>query len=414
MSGRSAWERLAAVGQRPGDPPELRARKRLIAISAYLTIVPGIVWAPIYLWYGERLAAAIPAAFAAISLAGLAVFARTGAYRVFLDALLLLMLVLPPLVQLALGGFMEGSAVVVWSVIAPFGALALLGVRTATGWFVAFLGVLAVAGLLDGAVRRDNLLPDALVTAFFVANVGALAAVTFTLLAIFVRQKDAALALLAAEQAKSEGLLLNILPREIAPRLKEGEQNIADAYENATVLFADIVGFTPLSARLEPREMVAVLNEVFSHFDDLTERHGVEKIRTIGDNYMAVAGVPVARPDHAQALARMALDICDFVRSSPMARACGMDFRVGLNSGPLVAGVIGRKKFVYDLWGDPVNTASRMESHGLPGRIHLTQATYELVKDEFDCEPRGTIDVKGKGPMPTWFLLRERPRARPA
>lgn len=189
----------------------------------------------------------------------------------------------------------------------------------------------------------------------------------------------------------------------------------ADHYEEATVLFADVVGFTPLTERLAPKEMVSLLNEIFSRFDVLADAHGVEKVRTIGDNYMCVAGVPRRRPDHAQAMARMALGMrgsLDELRAGGEDR---IDFRIGINSGPLVGGVIGLRKFVFDVWGDPVNTAARMESHGVPGRIHVTDATAELLREAFELEPRGTIDVKGKGPMRTWFLVRERaPSAAPA
>ena len=158
--------------------------------------------------------------------------------------------------------------------------------------------------------------------------------------------------------------------------------------------------------------MVGILDQLFTHFDALAERYGLEKIKTIGDCYMVAAGVPTPRPDHAQALALMALDMLDAVtRSSDEVGQLGLELRIGINSGPVVAGVIGRKRFLYDLWGDAVNTASRMESHGTPGRIQITRATYELLGDEFDCEPRGTITVKGKGAMEAWYLVGRRPSA---
>jgi class 3 adenylate cyclase len=203
-----------------------------------------------------------------------------------------------------------------------------------------------------------------------------------------------------------------VLPREIAPRLKAGESPIADAYEHATVLFADIVESTRLAERLDAKQLVVLLNEIFSRFDLLAEKHGVEKIRTIGDNFMCVAGVPRRRADHAQAMARLAIDMCTSVDELRTAGGDRIDFRIGMNSGPCVGGVIGLRKFVFDIWGDPVNTASRMESHGVPGRIHLSEATYELIRDEFECEARGTVDVKGKGPMRTWFLVGERQKRR--
>ena len=169
-----------------------------------------------------------------------------------------------------------------------------------------------------------------------------------------------------------------------------------------------MVNFTPLTAAMAPADMINLLNEVFSYFDSLVEKYDVEKIRTIGDSYMVAAGVPRPCPDHAHVLARMALDIQAYLRSNPICVDKHIDFRVGINSGPVVAGVIGRKKFIYDLWGDAVNTASRMESHGAPGQIQITRETYELIKDEFVCERRGKVMVKGKGEMETWYLVKTR------
>jgi class 3 adenylate cyclase len=227
----------------------------------------------------------------------------------------------------------------------------------------------------------------------------------FLLLAVFASQRREALAALRLEQAKAENLLLNILPRSIADRLKAESQPIADQIGSASILFADVVDFTPWSERLPPAEVVGYLNHIFSHFDELAERHGLEKIKTIGDCYMVAAGVPTPRPDHARALAFMALDMLEAMRIEDEVGHGGLELRIGINSGPVVAGVIGRKRFLYDLWGDAVNTASRMESHGTPGRIQITRATYELLADEFECEPRGTIAVKGKGEVEAWYLI---------
>ena len=202
--------------------------------------------------------------------------------------------------------------------------------------------------------------------------------------------------------------MLNILPPEIAAILKNEERTIADYFPGASILFADMVGFTPMTAAMAPAAMLELLNEVFTFFDSLVDKYGLEKIRTIGDSYMVASGVPRPRPDHAQALARMALDMRDYVQTNPTCVSRQLNFRIGMNSGPVVAGVIGRKKFIYDLWGDAVNTASRMESHGTPGSIQITRETYELIKGEFVCEPRGTIQVKGKGEMQTWYLVGER------
>ena len=209
---------------------------------------------------------------------------------------------------------------------------------------------------------------------------------------------------LAAERAKSETLLLNVLPAEIAERLKSDPSHIADGFAEVTILFADIVGFTDLSARLSPAEVVAMLNRLFTAFDDLAEKHGLEKIKTIGDAYMVVGGLPEARPDHAEAVVAMALGMRDAVAAVAKQTGYSLKVRIGANSGPVVAGVIGKKKFAYDLWGDAVNTASRMESHGLPGEIQVTEATWARVKDSFELESRGTITVKGKGELAAWFV----------
>jgi guanylate cyclase len=197
---------------------------------------------------------------------------------------------------------------------------------------------------------------------------------------------------------------LNILPKDIADILKVESRTIADQYDSASVMFADFVGFTPLTAQMSPTGIVMLLNEIYSYFDTLVEKYGVEKIRTIGDNYMVASGVPRPRVDHAQALAYMALDMQDYVSNLPPRDGKSLNFRIGINSGSLVAGVIGNKKFSYDVWGDAVNIASRMESHSEPGKIQITQNTLELLDEQFICQPRGSVTIKGKGEMETWFL----------
>ncbi len=274
---------------------------------------------------------------------------------------------------------------VLWSVICPVGALAFSGIRSALRWFLVYVVLIVLSGFLQGYVRASNSLSFNLIIFFFVMNIAAISAILISILAFFISQKDHAFALLAIEQEKSENLLLNILPKEIAPILKNNPGTIAEHYDGASILFADIVNFTPWSVELPPKEMVEMLNEIFSYFDSLLDKYDVEKIRTIGDNYMCAAGVPTPRPDHAQALARMALDMCEYIQSRPPRNGKRLDFRIGINSGPLIAGVIGKRKFVYDLWGDPVNTASRMESSGVPVKIQITRDTYELIKDQFIC-----------------------------
>jgi adenylate cyclase len=218
-------------------------------------------------------------------------------------------------------------------------------------------------------------------------------------------ERNAAFADLAAEREKSERLLCNILPERIAERLKNGESTIADSFAEVSVLFADLKGFTEFSQRCDARHLVGLLDEIFSAFDRLARVHGVEKIKTIGDAYMAVAGLPVPRPDHADAVAAMALGMQSAFRDVMEARGLGLELRIGIHSGPVVAGVIGRHKFTYDLWGDTVNMASRMESHGEASRIHVSAATRGLLGDRFRFADRGEVTLKGKGVVRTHFLL---------
>ena len=211
-----------------------------------------------------------------------------------------------------------------------------------------------------------------------------------------------------AEQKQSERLLLNVLPQPIAVRLKQGEATIVDSFPEATVLFADLVGFTTMSMLVPPKVVVKLLDEIFSAFDVLAERHGVEKIKTIGDAYMAVAGLPVPKSDHAIAAAEMALDMQVALQHFNLTHDTSLQMRIGVNSGPVIAGIIGRKKFIYDLWGDTVNTASRMESHGEAGRIQVSEATAQLIDGRFALAPRGLITIKGKGEEVTFWLEGER------
>ncbi len=216
---------------------------------------------------------------------------------------------------------------------------------------------------------------------------------------------EARTAELRLEKEKSERLLLNVLPKPIADQLRQSEESLAESFEEVTILFADIVGFTELSARLSPQELVDLLNQIFSAFDRLAEKHGLEKIKTIGDAYMVAGGLPLPRKDHAEAVAEMALEMRDYMTRSHNKWGETCQIRIGINTGSVVAGVIGIKKFIYDLWGDAVNLASRMESHGTPGGIQVTASTYKYLKDRYLFEERGTIFVKGRGEMTTYWLI---------
>jgi guanylate cyclase len=402
---RTPISSLMNIGRSLGDAQDIRLQKSLMVAGSLMFILAGAVWGIAYIFLGEPFAGMIPLSYAIVSSASVLHFSLTGQYRFFRTSQLLLILILPFLLMLALGGYIHSSAVIVWSYLSPLGALLFAEHRHAPRWQIAFLSLVILSGFLETFAPSGNNLSQGMVTAFFVLNLGTVSVITFILLHYFVGQKDHAYRLLHQEQDRSERLLLNVLPREIAARLKAGERTIADHHTSASILFADMVSFTPLTNELPPGVMVELLNEIYSHFDTLIEQYGAEKIRTIGDNYLIAAGLPRPRDDHAQALARLALAMNAYIATLPSVGGRRLNFRFGINSGPVIAGVIGHKKFAYDVWGDTVNTASRMESQGEPGKIQITQATYERIKDEFACEPNGPVIVKGKGEMETWFLV---------
>jgi guanylate cyclase len=400
----AAVARAAAAGSLATDSPEERLRKSALVLSSLLITALACVWVATYAALGLWVSALIPLAYQVASLLGLAFFARTKRYDVYRAGQVLLILVLPFLLQWSLGGFVESSAVALWAFVAPLGALVFYGPRPAVGWFAAFAALVGVSAAIDPLLPEpDPPLPAWLGLAFFALNVLGPAVTTFALLEYFVRSRDRAYGLLAVEQERSERLLLSIFPRPIAERLKVSQGVIAERSEEVSVLFADIVGFTPTAERLPPEEVVALLDEIFSAFDELVAAHGLEKIKTIGDGYMAAAGIPTPRADHAEAAARAALAMRATLAALPAAG--GLSLRIGIDSGPAVAGVIGRIRFGYDLWGDTVNTASRMESHAPAGAIQLTERTRRRLGDGFVVEERPRVVVKGKGEMTTYLLV---------
>ena len=394
---------VSGIGARPGDPLELRLRKVLLVTVALMVLPAAAVWGAIYWAVGERGAALLPWAYMVGSLASLAVFSATGSYTFLRRSELLLILGIPFLLTLALGGLAASGGVMLWSLLAPLGAVTFDNPRRAWRWFIAFAVLLAATVPLSAVARPvAAALPEALVQAFLAMNIGAVSLIAFVLVATFARQREDA-------QQKADELLLNILPPEIAELLKADSRQIAEQFDEASILFADVVDFTSLSARLSPSEVVSLLDGLFTDFDGLVDRYDLEKIKTIGDAYMVASGVPRRRSDHAHVLASMALEMRELVASRSHDDGRALELRIGINSGPVVAGVIGRRKFTYDLWGDAVNTASRMESQGTPGQVQIAEATYELVKDDFVCEPRGLVEVKGKGAIRTWYLVDPKP-----
>ena len=398
-------DRAARIGADPADDDEVRLRKALLVLISVLILPIALLWGAIYLAFGVW-AGLIAWLYLAISLVALAVFSRTRDTEWLLRVELGDILLAPTVSMAFVGGFVASGAVGLWGILAPLGALVFKGARAGIRWFVAFVVVFLVSGLIgEVAGGGASALPHWFETTMIALNVTVTGAVVFGLLTEFVREREVALAKLRIEQDRAETLLLNILPRSIADRLKADNATIADQFAAASILFADVVDFTPLAERLQPGEVVGMLDHLFTHFDLLADRYEVEKIKTIGDSYMAAAGVPMPRDDHANVMALMALDMREAMRAQDGVGHLGLELRIGINSGPVVAGVIGRKRFLYDLWGDAVNMASRMESHGTPGQIQVTRATYELLKDDFDLEARGTVPIKGKGAMEVWHIL---------
>ena len=390
---------LAEIGVSASDDDSIRSQKVTLTLSSLLITALSIVWVATYWVLGLPTAAAIPLGYQVASIASLVFFARTKSYRAFRLSQAAMMTALPFLLQWALGGYVASSAVSLWALVAAIGTLFFFTPSGSIPWFAAFVGLTVLSGLLEPFISADPApIADGLRAAFFVLNVIGVSLTAYVLLQYAVRARDAA-------AARSEGLLLNVLPRSIAERLKREPGVIAEAHVNVTVLFADVVDFTPFTQQTEPRQVVGVLDEIFSAFDELCLRFGLEKIKTIGDAYMVAAGLPEARTDHAEATADLALEM-----QATMATVCQrlgfeLAIRIGMESGPVVAGVIGRHKFIYDLWGDTVNSASRLESHGLPGRIQVGENAHRLLRDRYVFEDRGEIEVKGRRRLRAYLLV---------
>ena len=408
-AGNTYVQAIVRYIARPEDPPELQVRKGLLVGSVVLVLPATIVWGAAYAYYGETLAALITYGYMLLSVVGLINLRRTGQLESLATIQIVCTLLIPFALTLALGGIVGSSAIILAAIMSPLGILMHSPSRSARRWFAGFIALFFLAALLDPIVRRVNGLPEWLILAAFVINISILSAIIFFMTRTYIQQRDLAAELLHQEQEKSERLLLNVLPASIAAILKEGSRTIAERYDAVSVLFADVVGSTPLSEELDPVEIVDMLNEVFNYFDTVIEKYELEKVRTMGDSYMVVSGAPIRRPDHAQALARAALEMRDFCEHIDIFQSGRLEFRFGMNCGPVIAGIIGHTKFHYDVWGDTVNVASRMESHGEPGKIQITRRLFEILQDDFICQPRGTIDIKGKGPMQTYFLLSEKP-----
>jgi adenylate cyclase len=400
---RGAWlQRHVATGIIAEDDDRRRLRKASLILVITLICLLAPVWIATYLALDRPLAASIPAAYVALSAVGLGRLLLTRRDELLVATQVIAMFVLPIALQWVLGGFVQGSAVALWSFAAVLVALVAWGIGPATMIFVAFVVAMVASGLAESVLRATiPPLPIPIETAFFVLNVSAPIATAFALLVYFNRGRDAAL-------AASDDLLLNILPAAVVPRLKSGQRQIADRRERASVAFIDFVRFTEFAERTAPERVVELLDRAFSALDGLAGRFGVEKIKTLGDGYLAAAGVTDELPDPSVAVAEMALAVSDELRRQLGSDWPELETRIGIATGPVVAGVIGERRLGFDLWGDTVNTAARMASHAEPGTIQVTEGTRDALADRYLLERCEAVAVKGKGPMTTYLLLGRR------
>ena len=389
---------IKSIGESELDSKHERVRKSTFVLIGLLKTIGCVVWAAMYYSIGLPIAALFPTAFGVIILMSILIYAKTGNFNFLTNVTLFFMLIIPVSLQWYLGGFASSGIVLMWSFLAPLGALVFKGTQFSKKWFVSFLVLLSASIGVEAILPAAPTRPFWMLGLFLVMNIGVVAVIVFSTLIYFVNQTNMG-------HQKIETLLLNILPASIVKRMEAGEQMIADHAEEVTVLFSDIVGFTKLSEKLSVQELVKLLNTIFSEFDRLAEYYKLEKIKTIGDAYMVVGGLTdKAQYDHCSLIAKMAIDMQGFISRLNDEKSYDLAIRIGMHKGPVVAGVIGTKKFSYDVWGDTVNTASRMESHGEAGKIHLSETTYDNLKGQYLFNERGTMDIKGKGSMATYFL----------
>lgn len=395
-----------------GLSPEEKLAGDMLVFSTALMMVASMLWLAIYWSFGQRYSTLIPMVFLLSSLGTIVFFLKTRKLPVFCLMQLSLFLFTPFVLQWSMGNFVNSSGVSLWALLAPVGAIVIVGTRESVPWFVAYIFMTAMSGMFDYVLWDTKQTDQRTVAVFFALNFVSISAMVYVLLWYFSREKtklrdavDAQSQAVALEKDLSDRLLLNILPEPIAIRLKRQETNIADGHADVTVMFADIVNFTHMSEEMSPNETVQLLNDIFSEFDTLAEKHNIEKIKTIGDAYMAAGGLRRGNTQYVDAMADMALQMQAFVSRYTAPNGEQMSLRVGLATGAVVAGVIGRRKFSYDLWGDTVNIASRMSSEARPGLIQVDAVTYRRLHNRYIFDEMQQIHVKGKGLMQVYNLL---------
>ncbi|HTP94488.1 MAG TPA: adenylate/guanylate cyclase domain-containing protein [Burkholderiales bacterium] len=410
---RARLGRLSERAITAADSEEEKLRKTLLIFASSLMGFAAILWLAIYWAMGIKFSSTVPLVYLALSAATLAGYLWSGNFEFFRFAQVSLFLFVPFVMQWSIGSFVTSSGASLWALLAPIGMTIFQSARASIPWFVAYVTLTAVSGFFDYYIGHDNRvssLPMETIAVFFALNFAAMATIVYLLFGYFVSQRNRLQAsldekhrLLVIEQEKSERLLMSVLPQKIAERLKQTHNVIADGHADVSVMFADIVNFTSLSEQLPPREIVTLLNEVFSEFDALTEKFNLEKIKTIGDAYM-VAGGMNERPGYTEAIAEMALAARAIVaRHEPLARR-RLGVHIGISTGPVVAGVIGVTRFIYDLWGNTVNVASRLSSEAAGGQIMVDENTYKRLAHCFRFSGPTLVAVKGKGQMMIYQL----------
>jgi class 3 adenylate cyclase len=408
--------RLANAGIDPGDSEEVKLSKSLLMFAVGLMNVAPAVWLAIYWGTGVSLSTSIPLGYQILSTTSLAIYLSNKNFEVFSHTQLGLFLVVPFVIQWSIGSFVAASGVILWGLLAPIGAVLCLGSRKSAPWFLAYIAMVAVLASFDYATSESRAavhVPPQTSALFFGLNFIVMSTLVYILISFSQQEKEKVRDKLAETNAQlrdaqeqSERLLLNILPGPIAERLKHDHETIADGFADITVMFADIVNFTQIAEGMSPNQIFSMLNQVFSCFDELAEEHHLEKIKTIGDAYMVAGGLNDDKMNYSDAIANMAIGMRD-VLSHEFSKM-RLEIRMGIGTGPVVAGVVGKKKFIYDLWGDTVNIASRITSEGIPGSVQVDLTTYRRLRQRFDFGPPRTIYVKGKGDMTVYELLGRR------
>ena len=402
---------LRNAGIRPDDSEEVRIQKSLLIFATGLVSIATIIWQILYWQMGPQFSSTAPLIFQLLLAGNLALYLKTGDFNAFRLTQLSLLLFSPFLAQWAIGNFITASGISLWGLIAPICAVIIIGGRESGAWFFAYIFLTALSSffdyyLADALVSKASQVSIKTSVVFFGLNFAGVSTIAYLLLRYSSSERSKTQAklkeahqLLQLEQDRSEKLLLNILPAPVADRLKNNDQIIADGFSDVTVMFADIVNFTQVAAGLTPQAVFSMLNRIFSSFDELAEKHGIEKIKTIGDAYMVAGGLNTERGDYSIAIAEMALDMVHVLHHDFNVNQQRLEMRIGIGSGPVVAGVVGKKKFIYDLWGDTVNIASRITSEGNPGAIHVDEPTFLRLKDHFIFSSAQIIRFKGKGEM---------------